>query len=404
MRPSACSSCAGRRTRTPPGWRSGACSARSSISSWPGPAGRSRCTRRTSTAGSSPPIRPSRPTPGSGGARTCARAPSSDGYEEIAAAITPELQTVWLNQKSPKDGLARRRARRQRRPRPPAGPVAGRPRPRLPADQYYSVTMSPLSRRSLLSAAGAALGPVLGAACAGPEAAQPGGAPTPTGQPVKLRYMGRGTIANQELQKAGLAEFQKRQPADHRGDGGAGAVPAGAAGADRRAATWMWPTPRSGTSACLAKQGGLVALDPFVARDVKKGDYYDYALESGRYNGTFYAFPYDGGTWALAYNKELFDQAQLKYPDDTLDLGAVRRERGRAPDGRPEGPAQRTRAASTRPDRAVRVGAPARALVVLGLGQRRGGALRRPQAGGHRLGVWRWRRSSGSQTWGRGGW
>jgi ABC-type glycerol-3-phosphate transport system substrate-binding protein len=29
-----------------------------------------------------------------------------DGYEDIAAAITPELQAVWLNQKSPKDGLA----------------------------------------------------------------------------------------------------------------------------------------------------------------------------------------------------------------------------------------------------------------------------------------------------------
>ena len=29
-----------------------------------------------------------------------------DGYEEIAGAITPELQAVWLNQKSPKDGLA----------------------------------------------------------------------------------------------------------------------------------------------------------------------------------------------------------------------------------------------------------------------------------------------------------
>jgi ABC-type glycerol-3-phosphate transport system substrate-binding protein len=29
-----------------------------------------------------------------------------DGYEEIAAAITPELQAVWLNQRSPKDGLA----------------------------------------------------------------------------------------------------------------------------------------------------------------------------------------------------------------------------------------------------------------------------------------------------------
>jgi hypothetical protein len=29
-----------------------------------------------------------------------------DGYEEVATAITPELQAVWLNQKSPKDGLA----------------------------------------------------------------------------------------------------------------------------------------------------------------------------------------------------------------------------------------------------------------------------------------------------------
>jgi hypothetical protein len=26
--------------------------------------------------------------------------------EEVAATITPELQAVWLNQKSPKDGLA----------------------------------------------------------------------------------------------------------------------------------------------------------------------------------------------------------------------------------------------------------------------------------------------------------
>jgi multiple sugar transport system substrate-binding protein len=27
--------------------------------------------------------------------------------------------------------------------------------------------------------------------------------------------------------------------------------------------------------------------------------------------------PYDGGTYALAYNKDLFDKAQIKYPDDT---------------------------------------------------------------------------------------
>ena len=177
--------------------------------------------------------------------------------------------------------------------------------------------MSPLSRRSLLSAAGAALGPVLGAACAGPEAAQPGGAPTPTGQPVKLRYMGRGTIANQELQKAGLAEFQKRQPKiTVEMEAPAQFLPAllaQIAGGDAVDVAYT----AIGNVRGLAKQGGLVALDPFVARDVKRGDYYEYALESVRYNGTFYAFPYDGGTWALAYNKELFDRAQLKHPDDT---------------------------------------------------------------------------------------
>ena len=46
---------------------------------------------------------------------TCARIGGSkdlrprafvDGYEEVAAAITPELQAVWPNQMSPKDGLA----------------------------------------------------------------------------------------------------------------------------------------------------------------------------------------------------------------------------------------------------------------------------------------------------------
>ena len=142
--------------------------------------------------------------------------------------------------------------------------------------------MNTLSRRSLLSAAAAALGPVLGAACAGPEGAQTGGAPTPTGQPVKLRYMGRGTIANQELQKAGLAEFQKRQPKiTVEMEAPAQFLPAllaQIAGGDAVDVAYT----AIGNFRGLAKQGGLVALDPFVARDVKRGDYYEYALEFGQ--------------------------------------------------------------------------------------------------------------------------
>jgi len=72
-----------------------------------------------------------------------------------------------------------------------------------------------------------------------------------------------------------------------------------------------------GSFRVIAKQGGLVELDPFMARDVKKGDYYEYAIDSGKYKGKYYAFPYDGGTYALAYNKDLLDKEQVKYPDDT---------------------------------------------------------------------------------------
>src|SRR5690349_17249004 len=72
------------------------------------------------------------------------------------------------------------------------------------------------SRRSVVSRAGVAAvagwSAVTAAACAGPQASKTSGVPAPSGQPVTLRYMGRGTIANQDLQKAGLAEFQKAHP------------------------------------------------------------------------------------------------------------------------------------------------------------------------------------------------
>jgi multiple sugar transport system substrate-binding protein len=172
------------------------------------------------------------------------------------------------------------------------------------------------TRRGLLGPAAGMVG-LLAAACAGREAARTSSAPSPSGQPVRLRYMGRGTIANQDLQKAGLAEFQAAQPKIAvEFEAPAQFLPAllaQIAGGDAVDVAYT----AIGNFRGLAKQGGLVELDPFIARDIKKADYYEYALESVRYNGKYFAFPYDGGTWALAYNKEHFDKAQVKYPDDT---------------------------------------------------------------------------------------
>ena len=172
-----------------------------------------------------------------------------------------------------------------------------------------------LRRRVALTALGGSA--LLAAACGGPSATPASNAPAPSGQPVTLRYMGRGTIANQDLQKAGLAEFQKLNPkVTVEFEAPAQFLPAllaQIAGGDAVDVAYT----AIGNFRGLAKQGGLVELDPFIARDIKRPDYYEYSLESVRFNNKYYAFPYDGGTWALAYNKQMFDRAQIKYPDDT---------------------------------------------------------------------------------------
>ena len=157
---------------------------------------------------------------------------------------------------------------------------------------------------------------MLGAACAGPEGAQTGGAPTPTGQPVKLRYMGRGTIANQELQKAGLAEFQKRQPKiTVEMEAPAQFLPAllaQIAGGDAVDVAYT----AIGNFRGLAKQGGLVALDPFVARDVKRATTTS-TRSVGQAQRDVLRLPLRRRHVGPGLQQGAVDQAQLKYPDDT---------------------------------------------------------------------------------------
>lgn len=69
----------------------------------------------------------------------------------------------------------------------------------------------------------------------------------------------------------------------------------------------------------FCKRGDFVALDTFLAKDkeVKPADWFPLALESMKYKGKIYNMPYNGGTYALFYNKEIFDTNKTKYPDDT---------------------------------------------------------------------------------------
>lgn len=173
------------------------------------------------------------------------------------------------------------------------------------------------TRRGALAASLSALTVPALAACQLPGRPQDTNVPRPTGQPVTLRYLGRGSQSNQDLQRSILAQFKTAQPKIN--------VEMEVAANFQ---TTLLAQLASGDPADLAytnvanfrvvaKQGGLIDLDPYVARDLKRTDFYEFALASGTYNGKLYALAYDGGTFALAYNRDLFTKAQIQPPDDT---------------------------------------------------------------------------------------
>lgn len=74
---------------------------------------------------------------------------------------------------------------------------------------------------------------------------------------------------------------------------------------------FLWPTPK------YAAQGVLENLDPYIQKSgYKLEDYWPGLLESAKYNGSVYGFPRDIEVNILYYNKDLFDKAGVKYPDD----------------------------------------------------------------------------------------
>jgi multiple sugar transport system substrate-binding protein len=72
----------------------------------------------------------------------------------------------------------------------------------------------------------------------------------------------------------------------------------------------------------LIKGGLLRPLDDYIAqqKDFKLEDFTKQSLVSYQREGKLYGVPYDEGPGNLYYNKDLFDKAGVKYPDDSWDL------------------------------------------------------------------------------------
>lgn len=75
---------------------------------------------------------------------------------------------------------------------------------------------------------------------------------------------------------------------------------------------FLWPTPR------YAAEGVLENLDPYIEKSgYNLDDYWPGLLESAKYQGSVYGLPRDIEVNILYYNKDIFDEAGVAYPDET---------------------------------------------------------------------------------------
>ncbi|OYD15999.1 hypothetical protein CH333_04585, partial [candidate division WOR-3 bacterium JGI_Cruoil_03_44_89] len=64
--------------------------------------------------------------------------------------------------------------------------------------------------------------------------------------------------------------------------------------------------------------GSLMNLEPFLQEDTtwNAGEYYQVLLGGFRYRDSLYGIPKDWSPLVLYYNKNLFDEAGVSYPDE----------------------------------------------------------------------------------------
>lgn len=84
---------------------------------------------------------------------------------------------------------------------------------------------------------------------------------------------------------------------------------------------FLWPTPR------YAADGVLENLDPYIEKaGYDLSDFWPALLESASYDGSVYGFPRDISVEVLYYNKDIFDEVGVEYPNENWtwdDLAAA---------------------------------------------------------------------------------
>ena len=74
------------------------------------------------------------------------------------------------------------------------------------------------------------------------------------------------------------------------------------------------------------KSGTLKPLDDYIAKEKEFNldDFIKPSLTSYQRDGKLWVIPYDEGPGILYYNKDLFDKAGIKYPDDSWTLDTLK--------------------------------------------------------------------------------
>ncbi len=181
----------------------------------------------------------------------------------------------------------------------------------------WSVSAGCSTRRQVVTAGASLL--ALGVAACGPLRATGEAAPKLTGQHVKLTVMTAQSQGAVDRDKKIADLLQAKQPqieiefempkADRHVE-----YPVRLAAGDPPDMVFL----NNGFWRQYAKQGAFLKLDPFVRRDINLNDYFPSFVESAKYRGSFYGWgALAGASVALFYNKALFDQAGLKYPNES---------------------------------------------------------------------------------------
>ena len=72
-----------------------------------------------------------------------------------------------------------------------------------------------------------------------------------------------------------------------------------------------------GSWQAFAKRGELLDLSDYIKADIKLDDFLPIANQSEVYKGKYYSWHYNGGPYAIFYNKDIFDKNKIAYPDES---------------------------------------------------------------------------------------